>query len=103
VKPQVEEGGVIVSEDRFPAEVIQQSIDDIKNLKTKAEDVGISLVEALETAVKMEKGLIDSRFFEAFEGDPSPLKNMLNSLKEGTQYHYQVVYEAWTKVRDSQQ
>ena len=103
VKPKVEEGSVIVNEDRFPAAGIQESIQHIKNLNNKAEELDITLEEALQTAAKLEKGLIDLKFFEAFEGDPEALKNLLSSLKSATQYHYQMVYETWTKVRDSGQ
>lgn len=101
VKDKVKEGSVIVNENRFPVETIQESIKDINNLITKAEELDVTLEEALHTTTKIEKGMIDRHFFEAFEGDPSALKNLLTSLRTGTEHHYQIAYEAWTRVRDS--
>ncbi len=101
VKPKVEEGAIIVKEERFPVETIKESMQEIDNLRVKADELDVSLEEALKTTANLEKGLIDRRFFEAFEGDPSALKNLLVSLRRATQYHYQVAHEAWVKYRDS--
>ena len=101
IKDKFRDGSVIVNENRFPMEMIEESIKTINNLIAKAEELDLTLEEALHSATKIEKGMIDRHFFEAFEGDPSALKTLLTSLRTGTEHHYQIAYEAWTRVRDS--
>ena len=102
VVPKVEQGLVIVNENTFPADTIQASIADVKNLVTKARELDVSVEEALGHAMKLEKGLIDMNFYTAFEGDPEALKDLPKHLQEETQYHYKLVEEKFNQMLNKQ-
>ena len=100
VMPKVKEGLVIINETIFPPETIEEDIKHIRNLIIRAQELDISLEEALNSAMKLEKGMIDRHFYKAFEGDPDALADMPRNLQTETQYHYQLVYETWREVRE---
>jgi rubrerythrin len=102
VAPKVKEGAVIVNENTFPAETIQAGIAEVKNLATKARELDVSFIEALNIAMRQEKGLIDRNFYTAFEGDPDALKDLPKHLQEETQYHYKLVEEKFHQEQNKQ-
>jgi len=57
------------SSSRFPVDAIEKNIDYMQREKDKIEKGEMSLIYALETAVHLERGMIEHKFFEAFSDD----------------------------------
>ena len=81
--------------DRFPLKAIEHSIDYVKQLAAKAHQPEFILINALSTALQLEKALIENKYFEVFEGDSKHTKRTLDRLAQCTQIHYEKLHKAW--------
>lgn len=61
-------------------------------------DSYISPKQALSVARDMENSLLESRWFEVFEGDAPKLKETLERLARETKEHRQLVQAAWIEA-----
>jgi hypothetical protein len=92
-----EAGSGRLDEKRFKTQAIQTSLDYIKNLTAEAPRQKIELMDALSTALDIEKGLIEKRYFEILEGDSVELKRTLEALTRSTKAHIERVQKAWAE------
>lgn len=97
LRSRIEEGADVMVADRFPIEAIKCSIDFVNKQIKKAADANFSLINALSTAIDIEKGLIDSKYFEVFEGDSKETACTMALLARSTKEHYQRIRRMWQK------
>ena len=96
---KMENGLVDFSENRFPIEAIQDFIRHTEEKKKEALEGKTTLEEALETAVHMERGLLENKFFEVFKDDSLEIKIILEALRMGTEAHLKDVERVWKKEK----
>jgi hypothetical protein len=81
--------------ERFSIATIEHSIGYVEQLATRAHQPDFVLINALSTALQLEKALIENNYFEVFEGDSANTKRILDLLAQSTQIHYEKLYNAW--------
>ena len=91
----VEENSEDFVVDRFPMAAIEHSIDYVKQSAAKAHQADFLLINALSTALQLEKALIENKYFEVFESDSNNTKRTLDRLAQCTQIHYEKLHKAW--------
>jgi rubrerythrin len=96
---KMEKGLVDFSEKRFPVDAVNDFIKYIQEKKKEALDGNVTLLQALETAVHMERGLLESKFFEVFKDDSLEIKIILEALRMGTEEHLREVERVWKKEK----
>ena len=94
---EVAVGDVVVDPDRFPNETINNSINHVISLKNEAVQGGMSFISQLEVALRMERELLEDRFFEIKESDDPHLKIVLDKLRIATDVHRQRLAEELEK------
>jgi len=72
---------------RFKSAAVRNFTAYIEDKIKYSNNPGISLINALSTAVDIEESLIEHRFFEVFPADSPDLHQTLNKLEEATQTH----------------
>lgn len=97
---QIGEGKVFFKEDRFDPNAIQTSINDINKLASEADDPNVLPINALSYAKDLENSLLESNYFEVFDGDDPSLKEVLNKLKIETEGHAQKVSGALAQMKE---
>lgn len=60
------------------------------------------LMDALSTALQLEEGLIENKYFEVFDGDSADTVHTLTMLAQATQTHYEMIYTTWCGLRNTQ-
>ena len=88
---------------RFRIEAAKASLSFVEEQIAQAETRGISMQAALGIALDLEHGLIDRRFFEAFDGDSQDVVHVLDALKRETAEHRGVLEEAREGLRTARQ
>lgn len=96
---KMENGLVDFAENRFPLEAVRDFTAYVEEKKKEAQDGRVTLSEALETAVHMERGLLESKFFEVFKDDSLEIKIILEALHLGTAEHLREVERVWKKEK----
>jgi rubrerythrin len=96
---KMENGLVDFAEDRFPLEAVKDFIKYTEGKKKEALEGNVTLLEALETAVHMERGLLENKFFEVFKDDSLEIKIILEALRLGTAEHLREVERVWKKEK----
>jgi len=96
---KMENGLVDFAEDRFPVEALKDFIKYTQERKQSALDGEVTLLEALETAVHMERGLLENKFFEVFRDDSLEIKIILEALRLGTAEHLREVERVWKREK----
>jgi len=81
--------------DRFPIEAIEHSLVYMKRLIAQALESDFTLINALSTALQIEKALIENQYFEVFEGDSAKTRQTLTLLAQSTQIHCEKLYKVW--------
>ena len=84
---KVNEGSVSIYEGRFHIEDVQRLQDYLNEQLIRAKQGNILFVEALSTALNIEKSLIERHFFEVFEGDSEKTRSVLEFLASATENH----------------
>jgi len=93
------EGGSLVYEYRpFKKEEIKASMQKLSRFMDYALRNDIDMKEALETAMSMEKGMIEDGLFTPRPGDPEELVKVLEALSEDTTRHFQSIKGMWGKL-----
>ncbi|MFA6973114.1 MAG: hypothetical protein WC238_00045 [Parcubacteria group bacterium] len=87
------------AERRFPVDALQKSVAYLEEEKKKVDQGEMSLLYALETAVHIERGMLEHKFFEVFAADSIELQTVLEALQLGTQQHLQEVQKMWEKEK----
>jgi hypothetical protein len=88
--------------ERFPIATIESSIGHVTQLAEQASQSDFLLTDALSTALQLEEGLIENRYFEAFDGDSTDTVHTLTMLAQATQTHYERLYTTWCELRNTQ-
>ena len=100
LKPGAEEGTVRINKEEFPIEMLEGSIETINAIAERAENNKQSLSEycdQLEVAHELEKGMIEKKFFKAFDTDNDLVKSILEKLQDATLDHQRRVEKEWNK------
>lgn len=87
-----DEGFVV---ERFPIATIEHSIGYVEQLAARVHQPDFLLINALSTALHLEKALIENKYFEVFEGDSENTKRTLALLAQCTQIHYEKLHKVW--------
>jgi rubrerythrin len=95
---QSSDGSLFINVHRFHSEAIKLFSDHIKIETEKALSGNVSAQEAIGIALDMEKALIEHKFFEVFQADGSPLKELLDRLAASTNSHIIRLQELLTKI-----
>lgn len=94
------QGGLVnFSEQRFPTDAIQKTINYLTAEKEKVNQGERSSLDALEVAVHIERGMLEGKFFEVFKEDSMELQIILEALRLGTQQHLLEVQKMWEKEK----
>ena len=86
--------------ERFPIATIEHSIGYVTQLADRAHQSDFLLMNALSTALQLERALIENKYFEIFEGDGADTRHTLTLLAQSTQIHYKKLYETWRELKD---
>jgi hypothetical protein len=92
-----ESSKINVDPDRFPFEMINGSINQLISLKNEAIQGGMSFADQLQVALRIERELLEDRFFETNESDDMHLKMVLDKLRIGTDVHRERLAEELEK------
>lgn len=85
--------------ERFSIPTIKHSTEFINQQAINAHDSDFILINALSTALQIERGLIEKRYFEVFEGDSANTQKILKLLDDCTRSHYEKLYNFWQENR----
>ena len=81
--------------DRFPIAAIEYSVVYVKKMIAQAHESDYTLINALSTALDLEKALIENKYFEVYEGDSVKTRQTLAQLAQSTHAHYEKLHKAW--------
>ena len=81
--------------ERFRICAIEHSIEYVKQQTAAAYQGDFMLMNALSTAVQLERALLENKYFEVFEGDIASTRRTLALLGESTRGHYQKLHRFW--------
>ena len=95
---RVEDGSDCFVVNRFPIEAVEHSIAYVEGLANSPGQPDFLLMNAVSTALYIEKALIENKYFEVFSGDGVETKRILNTLAQSTQSHYQRVHKVWQEL-----
>ena len=90
---------VTILENRFNPTAVQSMTDYLKTELNRLNNQNISLIEALSITMSIEQSLIESRFFETFQVDPTELKRILTEIHDDTTAHRNKAKETLEKYR----
>ena len=86
---EVSMGRVEIELQRFPVELIRDSIEQVSFLKNEAMQGHLSFIDQLKVALDQERELLDKKFFETLESDNPNLKMVLDKLRVATEVHHE--------------
>ena len=95
---RVEDGSDCFVVNRFPIEAVEHSIAYVEGLANAPGQSDFLLMNAVSTALYIEKALIENKYFEVFSGDGMETKRILNALAQSTQTHYQRAHKLWREL-----
>jgi len=81
--------------ERFSKATIEHSIGYIEQLAARAQQPDFILINALSTALQLEKALIENKYFEVLEGNSTKTRSTLDQLTRCTQIHYEKLHKLW--------
>ena len=81
--------------ERFSLATIEHSLNYVKELTARAKESNFLLMNALSTALQLEKALIENKYFGVLEGDSAKTKHTLEQLAQSTKIHYEKLYKLW--------
>ena len=81
--------------ERFPIAAIEHSIGYVQQLAARAHRPDFTLINALSTALQLEKALLENKYFEVLEGDSEKTRHTLDLLAQSTRIHYEKLHTAW--------
>jgi len=86
LRKKVEEGSVSFGQHRFDKDMLED-FHKMVQLQIFEAGKGVNLSDALGNAVKIEKTMIERRFFEVFKDDSVELEILLLALRYSTENH----------------
>jgi len=95
---RVEDGSDCFVVNRFPIGAVEHSIAYVEGLANAPGQPDFLLMNAVSTALYLEKALIENKYFEVFSGDGVETKRILNALTQSTQTHYQRLHKVWQEL-----
>jgi hypothetical protein len=95
LRAKIEDGSEDIVVDRFPLEAIESSINFVNKQIAQAANANFALINALSTAMDLERALIESKYFEVFEGDSRGTIRTMTLLASSTREHYQRIRRLW--------
>ncbi len=99
-KDMIKDGRFDLSSRRFSFTIIEKNMEKLSSLQNHAMRSGISIKEAVESAMEVERGILEHKVFLSYDGDPPEVKRILNTLSEDTRRHSKEVKELYNKLRD---
>ena len=81
--------------ERFRIGAIEHSIEYVKQQTATAYEPDFILINALSTALQLERALLENKYFEVFEGDSASTRKTLAMLAESTHAHYEKLHTFW--------
>jgi len=81
--------------ERFRVEPIKHSIKYVKQQAARASEPDFTLINALSTALQLEKALIENKYFEVFAGDSAQTQRTLALLADCTRAHHDKLRKVW--------
>jgi len=83
----VKNGRIVFDKDHFPLEVVERTLTFIKQKIEEVKSSDLSLISAINIALKIENGMIENNYFKIFSADSERFKKVLNDLEKGTMDH----------------
>ncbi len=99
LEEQAGSGKMFAYRHRFKSAAIRTSIEHTEGEIAAANRGHIEPTNALSLANAIEQSLIESKFFEIFEGDSADLKQLLRKLRDDTARHGHIVRERWSSAK----
>ena len=99
LQARVEDSSDCFVVNRFPTGAVKHSIAYVEDLASGACEPDFLLMNAVSTALYLERALIENKYFEVFSGDSLETKRILNALAHSTQDHYQRLHRLWQELR----
>lgn len=81
--------------ERFQIGTIEHSIQYVEQQAETALQPDFAMINALSTALQLERALIESKYFETYEGDSTGTHNTLTSLADSTRTHCEKLHRFW--------
>lgn len=91
---RIQDGSGRLREDKLDAERVSKSLKHIDELLEKAEDKNFSSKEALAQAQAIEQSILESKYFDVFEGDIAEITQVVYYLEHATKDHCERVRKA---------
>lgn len=97
---QINSGVLSFNPNRFNQQTVFESLHHGRQSLERARQAAMSAKEALALSLKIEKSLIESKFFEVAQTDSLALKETLARLALSTELHVVKIEEALLKLND---
>lgn len=99
LQTDIKYGTITCNENRFDADLFSEYFTMLSQHLSDALHKKMTLFEALDTALFLERTYIEKSFFEIFEGDTETAKRVLDVLANGTKSHIQHIETLWERYR----
>ena len=86
-RPRDHELGVFVDTGRFPLPDLRAATRDVRDQIELAGSSGLSLVQALQTALGFEQEMVERDAYRVFEGDSDNVARVLDHLRVSSERH----------------
>lgn len=96
---KMQQGAVTFKDDRFSPETYRTFRDYLRQRVREAEQGCVTLIEGLAIAVDLESAFVERGFFEIFDGDAEPIRNILQRLSTSSEEHLRRVRAYLTEQR----
>jgi len=96
---RVEEGLGCVRPDRFDVAVVKDSLARVERMIEEAHKPESSSTDALNTALALEKSLLEAEYFEVFEGTAAEVVQVQYCLADAAKDHCNRIREMVSSVR----
>ena len=85
--PKIEKGLFEFNEGRFKLDIINKSLNIVKERIRKTEKGRINHIEALWAALEIENNILESKFCEIYKTDSEELSQLLRGLEDSYKEH----------------
>jgi hypothetical protein len=85
---------------RFRLDEVRTETERLRSVVRTAPFAGVGLMGAFQTALKLERGLIESQVFTVSEDDPPAVAAALTRLAEATEGQRRHLYESFSRTSD---
>jgi hypothetical protein len=95
LQAEIEDGSEDFVVERFSLATLEHSLNYVRELRARAKESNFLLMNALSTALQLEKALIENKYFEVLGGDNAETKRTLDKLAQSTKIHYEKLHKLW--------